>query len=135
MLCLQETWTLDSNISIFSSIHNNYLLTCISGRDHTTDIIKGCPQGGVAILHKTSLSGIINHITITICRLCGINITVNNISIVTLKIDMPYDNYPRTIVNHSFFPDCIDNIECTIYPRILAECKTQNNKYEIVIRA
>ena len=52
VLCLQETWTIDSNISMFSSIHNNYLFTCISGIDHTTDIIMGRPQGGVAILYK-----------------------------------------------------------------------------------
>ena len=31
VLCLQETWTIASNISMFSSINNNYLFTCISG--------------------------------------------------------------------------------------------------------
>ena len=51
VLCLQEPWTIDSNISMFSSIRNNYLFTCISGIDHTTYIIKGRPQGGVAILY------------------------------------------------------------------------------------
>ena len=55
VLCLQETWIIDSNISMFSSINNNYLCTCISGIDHTTYIIIGCPHGGVAILYKKSL--------------------------------------------------------------------------------
>ena len=31
VLCLQETWTIDSNLGIFSNIHNDYLFTCISG--------------------------------------------------------------------------------------------------------
>ena len=73
-----------------SSIHNNYLFTCISGIDHTTNIIMGCPQGGVAILYKKSLSDIINQITITNLRLCDINITVNNISLVMLSICIEY---------------------------------------------
>ena len=109
VLCLQETWTIDSNISMFSSIHNNYLFTCISGIDHTTDIIMGRPQGGVAILYKKSLSDIIKHITITNRRLCSINITVDNSSLVILSIYMPCDNYSRTIVNQTF-SDCIDDI-------------------------
>ena len=82
VLCLQETWTIDLNISMFSSIHNNYLFTCISGIDHTTDISMRRPQGGVAILYNKSLSGIIKHITITNHCLCGINITVNNSSLI-----------------------------------------------------
>ena len=98
---------------MFSSIHNNYLCTCISGINHTTDIIMGRPQGGVAILYKKSLSGIIKHITITNRRLCGINITVNNSSLVILSIYMPCDNYSRTIVNQTF-SDCIDDIECIL---------------------
>ena len=105
VLCLQETWTIDSNISMFSSIHNNYLFTCISGIGHTTDIIIGRPHGGVAILYKKPLSGIINHITSTNRRLCGINITVNNISLVILSIYMPCDTYSRTTVIQKF-PDC-----------------------------
>ena len=113
VLCLQETWTIDSNISMFSSIYNNYLFTCISGIDHTTDIIMGRPQSGVAILYKKSLSGIINHITITNRRMCGINITVNNILLVILSIYMPCDNYSRTIVNPPF-SDCIDDFECIL---------------------
>ena len=98
---------------MFSSIHNNYLFTCISGIDHTTDIIIGRPHGGVAILYKKSLSGIINHITITNRRLCGVNITVNNISLVILSIYMPCDTYSRTTVNQKF-SDCIYAIECIL---------------------
>ena len=45
----------------------------------------------MAILYKKSLSGIINHITMANRHLCGINITVNNISLVILSIYMPCD--------------------------------------------
>ena len=30
VLCLQETWTIVSNVGIFSNIHTDYLFTCIS---------------------------------------------------------------------------------------------------------
>ena len=50
ILCLQETWTIDSNINILGNIHNDFLFTGISGVDHTVDILQGRPKGGVALL-------------------------------------------------------------------------------------
>ena len=64
---------------MFSSIHYNYLFTCISEIDHITYIIMGRLQGGVAILYHKYLTGISNHFTITNRRLCGININVNSL--------------------------------------------------------
>ena len=31
ILCLQETWTIDSNINILGNIHKDFLFTGISG--------------------------------------------------------------------------------------------------------
>ena len=52
ILCLQETWTIDSNINILGNIHNDFLFTGISGVDHTVEILQGRPKGGVSILYK-----------------------------------------------------------------------------------
>ena len=54
ILCLQETWTIDSNINILGNIHNDFLFTGISGVDHTVDILQGRPKGGVSILYKNN---------------------------------------------------------------------------------
>ena len=54
ILCLQETWTIDSNINILGNIHNDFLFTGISGVDHTVDILQGRPKGGVALLYRKS---------------------------------------------------------------------------------
>ena len=77
ILCLQETWTMDSNLEHFS----DYLFTCISGFDHTVNIIKGRPYGGVAIFYKKSTSNVITHIKSSNRRVCGINLKINNISV------------------------------------------------------
>ena len=37
ILCLQKTWTIDTNLCIFSNVHTDYLFTCISGVYHTID--------------------------------------------------------------------------------------------------
>ena len=110
VLCLQETWHIDSNLGILSSIHNNYLCTCISGIDHTTHIIRGRPHGGVAILYKKSISSIVTYIKSTNRRVCGINIKLDNISMVILSIYMPCDTYLAHIVNEEYI-ECIDYIE------------------------
>ena len=52
ILCLQETWLLESNNYLLSNIDSNYLYTAISGVDSSKEILKGRPSGGVAILYK-----------------------------------------------------------------------------------
>ena len=74
ILCLQVTWTMDSNLEHLFNIHNDYLFTCISGFDHTVNIIKGRPYGGVAIFYKKSMSNVITHIKPSNRRVCGINL-------------------------------------------------------------
>ena len=113
VLCLQETWTIDSNLGIFSNIHNDYLFTCISGIDHTIGIIKGRPHGGVAILYKKSLSNMVTHINTTNRRVCGINIKENNALLIILSFYMPCDNYSTYDVDNTY-SECIDFIE-TLY--------------------
>ena len=90
----QETWTIDSNLCIFSNVHTDLLfITCTFGVGHTIDILKGRPHGGFAILYKKSLSSVITHVKTTNRRVCGINIQVNNIIQIIISIYMPCDNY------------------------------------------
>ena len=59
ILALQETWHLNNNIDCFSTIHDHYMYTAISGLDASKKILVGSPNGGVAILFKKSLCNII----------------------------------------------------------------------------
>ena len=52
ILCVQETWHLDSNDDIFSVIHSDYLYTAISGVDSKESFLLGRPKGGVGIFYK-----------------------------------------------------------------------------------
>ena len=136
ILCLQETWTIDSNINILGNIHNDFLFTGISGVDHTVAILQGRPKGGVALLYRKSLccyikhiyrelgpkkaksssylhgtnpqtnKQTIKHIKISHRRACAISITIDNVSCIILSVYMPCDTYLVNTVN-SEFVDCI----------------------------
>ena len=54
VLCLQETWTIDSNFFFLSNNHNDYLFTYIAGIDHTIGIIKGRPHGALLLCKEIS---------------------------------------------------------------------------------
>ena len=110
ILCLQETWTMDSNLEYLFNIHSDYLFTCISGFDHTVNIIKGRPYGGVAIFYKKSMSNVITHIKSSNRRVCGINLKNYNISLIVLSVYMPCGTYSSHIVDQEY-EDCIDYIE------------------------
>ena len=52
ILCVQESWHLDDNVNVFSTIHLNYLYTAISGVDSKESFLSGRPKGGVGIFYK-----------------------------------------------------------------------------------
>ena len=101
---------MDSNLEHLFNIHSDYLFTCFSGFDHTVNIIKGRPYGGVAIFYKKSMSNVITHIKSSNRRVCGINPKINNISLIVLSVYMPCDTYSSHIVDPEY-ADCIDYIE------------------------
>ena len=62
ILCLQETWTMDSNLEhifIFAVIIYLHVYRVFN---HTANMIKGRPYGGVAMFYKKSMSNVITHI-------------------------------------------------------------------------
>ena len=118
IICLQETWTMDSNLEYLFNIHTDYLFTCISGPDHIANIIKGRPYGGVALFYKKSMSNDITHIKSSNRRVCGINLNINNISLIVLSVYMPCASYSSHIFDQDY-ADCIDYIE-TIFNK--TEC-------------
>ena len=67
-LCVQESWQLDDNVDVFSTIHLNYLYTAISRIDSKESFLSGRPKGGVGIFYKKSLSNKIKQLKTTNTR-------------------------------------------------------------------
>ena len=101
---------MDSNLEHLFNIKSDYIFTCISGFDHTVNIIKGRPYGGVAIFYKKSMRNVITHIKSSNIRIRGINLKIDNILLIILSVYMPCDTYSSHIVDQDYV-DCIDYIE------------------------
>jgi len=115
LLCLQETWLLNENLSKLGNIHDKYLYTGKSGVDSTRDILIGRPAGGVSILYHKSIAKYIECIDIAHPRLCSVILrSVSDMSILVISVYMPCDNYSMTNVNTEF-EEVISIIECTMH--------------------
>ncbi len=110
ILCIQETWHLDDNINLFSSIHPDYLYTAISGIDSREQFVLGRPKGGVGILYKKSLCSKITPIKSSNRRVCGIKIMFTPVfSCLLLSVYLPCDNQSGTVTTEYY--DCIQYVE------------------------
>ena len=99
ILCVQESWHLDTNADIFSVIHSDYLYTAISGVDSKELFLLGRPKGGVGIFYKKSLSSKVKPIKSNNRRVCGLVINLaTNFTCLLLSVYLPCDNY-CSIVN------------------------------------
>ena len=111
ILCLQETWLLESNLHKLGMVHSDYLYTGKSAVDQTKEIICGRPHGGVAILYNKSISQYVRPINICNKRVCGITFQLNmSVKILILSVYMPCDNYSSNNITEEY-ADVIDTIE------------------------
>ena len=106
---LQETWLLNKDLDVLSSIHDDYLGV---GKSAVPDnsILIGRPFGGVAILWQSSLATHIVSISIESNRICGIIITVRDIRYLVLNVYLPVDSRNMTHISEEF-EKCLDELE------------------------
>ena len=99
------------NIYSFSTIHDNYMYTTISGVDASKkQLLAGRPNGGIAILFKKSLCNKINIIKTINRRIYGIKMIFGKqIVCLLLSVYLSCDNYTSSA--SSEFTECIDYIE------------------------
>ena len=72
ILCLQETWLLETNMEILSTSHADYSYTGVSGVELRGDILQGRPYGGNAILWHKSISDKVSVVQTGHKRLCSV---------------------------------------------------------------
>ena len=69
--CLQETWHISSNASIFACVSKDYMYYDVSGVDESERILSGRPSGGLAILFKRSIADKVTFVDTGNRRLCA----------------------------------------------------------------
>ncbi len=78
ILLLQETWLINSKLNILNNIHKNYLSNGVSAVKDT-ELLMGCPKGGLGILWKKSMVDCVTFTKIpNTDRACAIQIKCGN---------------------------------------------------------
>ena len=106
ILLLQETWLLDSQANIISSINSNYISVAKSGISDTATLHKSRPSGGVAILwNKHRINNVIPLVTSSRRVSC----CIINKSFMLVNVYMPCDKQLNNATNVDY-QECLDEI-------------------------
>ena len=116
IVLLQEHWLLPGDLSMLNNVDNNFIGIGVSAVDTGTDILKGRPYGGTAILYRKSFA---SSFTVVDCcdepRMCAVCIATNSGPILLINVYMPtdlsddasYDEYVDICTKiMSVFTDC-----------------------------
>ena len=74
VLCLQETWLLDCELSLLTNVHSDFYAKGTSSVKICDNVLHGRPHGGTAILWRKSLGDNCNIVDLEDDRLIGIEI-------------------------------------------------------------
>ena len=117
ILCLQETWLPESCLTNF--IPSDYSSCGVSGMDPTADIVHGRPHGGVAVLWKSSLNGVVSPVTTNHGRVSAVNLSLKpNVTLLVICVYLLCDTQ-KIHIDHEEFIDVLDHIEQLLYMRRL----------------
>ena len=70
ILCLQEHWLSDAQLSILGSVNDNFTYAGVSGFD-SSKILQGRPYGGCAIMWRRTLSVQVDIMSINSRSVCN----------------------------------------------------------------
>ena len=87
---LQETWLTSQELHILTSIDSDFHARAYSAMDVSSDVLRGRPHGGVAILWRKELGGC-KIIETADKRLMCLEFTSNNNSILFINVYLPCD--------------------------------------------
>ena len=112
ILCLQELWLHENDLVKLGNINSYYMYTGVSGMS-SSQMLRGRPYGGTAILFKKSLAQYVTRINCKNKRVSCVKICMNNNNFTCplLSVYMPCDNHSN-VVNQQYVEviDCIENI-------------------------
>ena len=91
MVFLQETWLTEQELHILSSIDDRFYAWGTSAMDTSSEVLRGRPYGGTAILWRKDLGGC-SVIDMEDCRLMCLEIFCDNKSLILINVYLPYDS-------------------------------------------
>ena len=113
IMLLQETWLSHEREAILSEISTDFMCTAKSGMDTSVNILAGRPYGGVAILWRKSLCGVISVVNSNHNRICAILLSMSNgHSMLIINAYLPCDNQSQSVVDDEYTAclDCVFNL-------------------------
>ena len=91
IICVQETWLLDSNSGSLGDVSEQFMYHAVAGVDHCQNLLPGRVPGGVAILFDKKLSKHIRPVFSGSRRICAVKYANLNVNILICSIYMPCD--------------------------------------------
>ena len=118
ILCLQEHWLSESQLSILGTINDNFTYAGVSGFD-SSKILQGRPYGGCAIMWRCALSVRVDIMPTSSRRVFAIRISNNDWQLLLLCVYMPYegdDTRTDCFVDELGYIECLinDNPDCHV---------------------
>ena len=96
LIFIQESWLFQFELTLLSEIDSDFEGFGISAIDDSTNIVRGRPYGGMAILIRKQYRSIAQFHTYNCSRLLGVQLTCNDLFLLFISVYMPYqcdDNY------------------------------------------
>lgn len=90
-VCLQEHWLLPFELGFLNSIDSKFLSHGVSAMDISTDVIKGRPFGGTAILFNRKFSNNVKFMTTNDSRVSAIEVFTSNGPLLLASVYLPVD--------------------------------------------
>ena len=115
ILLLQETWLLECDLPVLSTIHQDFYAKGISSVDLSLDVLRGRPHGGLAILWRKCIGQTCKVNDMDDSRLMGIEICNTQANILVVNVYLPYCD-KSNIDDYLFYLAKID--------AIISECDT-----------
>ena len=102
----------------------------MSGMDPTAGIVHGRPHGGVAVLWKSSLNGVVSPVTTNHRRVSAVNLSLKpNVTLLVICVYLPCDTQ-KIHTDHEEFIDVLDYIEQLLYKDSYIICGDFNTSFE-----
>ncbi len=91
---LQETWLSPQEYHFLESIDNDFYVTCSSPMDVESEVLRGRPRGGCAILYRKSLAGCKSYV-IPECdsRAIALKVPIKGDTVLFINTYMPYERH------------------------------------------
>ena len=96
LIFIQESWLFHFELTLLSEIDSDFEGFGISAIDDSTNIVRGRPYGGMAILIRKQYRSTAQFYTYNCTRLLGVQLTCNDVYLLFISVYMPV----TTIINY-----------------------------------